>query len=132
MNTTFSHLRQLARTSAIRLALRYALAQVGVLTLALAALFWVVNRYVGEQIATNLATELAVLKSLPPAALANRVEALIETRGKARGARHYLLLDAHGARRAGDIAAWPAWLAPDGRLLQGELALGASDDAPPG
>ena len=132
MNTRFSHLRQLARTSAIRLALRYALLQVGVLALALAALFWVVNRYVGEQVATNLATELAVLKSLPPAALANRVEALIETRGQARGARHYLLLDAHGARRAGDIAAWPAWLAPDGRLLQGELALGKSDDAPPG
>lgn len=128
MKTSFSHLRQLARTSAIRLALRYALLQIGVLAIALAALFWAVNRYVGTQVVTSLSTELAVLKNLPPATLARRIEALSDT----RGTRHYLLLDANGAHRAGDIAAWPAWLAPDGRLLQGELALGEPDDAPPG
>lgn len=128
MKSGFGRLRQLARTSAMRLALRYALLQIGVLAIALAALFWAVNRYVGVQVATSLATELAVLKNLPPTTLARRIEALSDT----RGARHYLLLDAHGARRAGDIAAWPTWLTPDGRLLQGELALGESEDAPPG
>ena len=129
MSARIERLRQLMRTSAIRLALRYALFQVLVLTIALAALFWVVNRYVGEQIATSLSSELAALKSLPPAMLASRIEALTATRGEARGARYYLLLDAHGRRLAGDIQAWPAWLQADGRLGEGEIAVPESDDA---
>lgn len=116
-------LRQLARTSAMRLALRYALWQVALLAVALVALFWVVNRYVDEQISTSLATELAALKSLPPAALAARVEALADTPGPARGARHYLLLDANNNRQAGSVLAWPSWLQADGVQRQGELIL---------
>ena len=116
------------RTSAIRLALRYALFQVMVLAIALATLFWVVNRYVTEQIATSLSAELTLLKSLPPAILQNRVEALAATRGHARGARYYLLLDEQGRRRAGDVKTWPAWLKPDGRLGEGEITVPESDD----
>lgn len=120
-------LRQLARTSAIRLALRYALWQVLLLAAALAALFWVVNRYVDEQIATSLITELAALKTLPPAPLAARVDALATTRGPARGARHYLLEGADGSRLAGDIGVWPGWLPTDGLLRQGEILVVDTD-----
>jgi signal transduction histidine kinase len=125
----FERMRQLMRTSAIRLALRYALLQVLVLAVALASLFWVVNRYVGEQISVSLATEAAALRTLPPAILANRVEALAATHSQARGARHYLLLDAHGRRLAGNIKAWPDWLKPDGILAEGEITVPEADDA---
>jgi methyl-accepting chemotaxis protein len=122
-------LRQLMRTSAIRLALRYALFQVLVLAVALASLFWVVNRYVGEQVAVSLATEVAALRSLPPPTLANRVDALAATYGQARGARYYLLLDAQGRRLAGDIKAWPDWLKHDGVLAEGEITVPEPDDS---
>ena len=123
-----SRLRHLLRTSALRLALRYALLQVLLLAVALAALFWVVNRYVNQQISTSLATELAALKSLPAATLAARVAALAETPGPARGARHYLLLDAGNTRQAGDVLAWPAWLPSDSTQRQGELIVIEPDD----
>ncbi len=117
------------RTSAIRLALRYALLQVLVLAVALASLFWVVNRYVDEQIAVSLSTEVAALKSLPPATLVNRVDALAATHSRARGARYYLLLDARGQRLAGDIQAWPHWLKPDGLLSEGIISVPEPGDA---
>lgn len=112
----------------MRLALRYALLQILLLVAALAALFWVVNRYVNEQISTSLATELAALKTLPPATLAARVDALAKTPGPARGARHYLLLDTHNARLAGDLLSWPRWLPADGVQRQGVLVLIEHDD----
>jgi signal transduction histidine kinase len=111
------------RTSAIRLALRYALLQVLVLAVALASLFWVVNRYVDEQITVSLATEVAALKSLPTAMRMNRVEALAATHSQARGARHYLLLDSQGRRLAGGIKAWPGWLKPDGIVSEGIISV---------
>ncbi len=123
----FERLRQLFQTSAMRLALRYALLQVLLLAVALAALFWVVNRYVDQQISTSLATELAVLKSLSAKTLAARVAALADTPGPARDARHYLLLDANGKRRAGNVATWPDWLKPDGKQRQGEIPLRKHD-----
>lgn len=125
----WTRLRQLAKTSAIRLALRYAAMQVALLALALAALFWATNRYVEQQIATSLETELGALTSLPAPALAARVSALSEARSRQRGARHYLLLDARGMRLAGDIARWPRWLVADNRPARGPITVLAADDA---
>ncbi|MHB1084401.1 MAG: ATP-binding protein [Thiobacillus sp.] len=123
MSARLARLRQLARTSAIRLALRYALLQVVVLAIALAALFWVVNRYVDQQIAESLTSELATLKSLPAPVLAARVAALADTRSRTRGARHYRLEDAHGHMLAGNVSHWPGGLTADGVLWQGELTV---------
>lgn len=128
MSARLARLRQLARTSAIRLALRYALLQVVVLAIALAALFWVVNRYVDQQIAESLTSELATLKSLPAPALATRVAALSDTRSRTRGARHYRLEDAKGQLLAGNVSHWPGWLTADGALWQGELTVTERDD----
>lgn len=128
MSARLARVRQLARTSAIRLALRYALLQVVVLAIALAALFWVVNRYVDQQIAESLTSELATLKSLPASALAARVAALADTRSRTRGARHYRLEDAHGQILAGNVSRWPAGLTANGVLWQGKLRVTERDD----
>jgi len=130
VSARLGRLQQLARTSAIRLALRYALLQIVVLAIALAALFWVVNRYVDLQITESLTSELATLKSLPAPALARRVAALADTRSQTRGARHYRLEDARGQMLAGNISHWPQWLSADGTLWQGELAVIEQDDPP--
>lgn len=128
MSARLARVRQLARTSAIRLALRYALLQVVVLAIALAALFWVVNRYVDQQIAESLTSELATLKSLPAPVLAARVAALADTRSRRRDARHYRLEDARGQILAGNVSHWPRGLTADGVLWQGELTVTERDD----
>lgn len=128
MSARLARLRQLARTSAIRLALRYALLQVVVLAIALAALFWVVNRYVDQQIAESLTSELATLKSLPAPVLATRVAVLADTHSRTRGARHYRLEDAHGQMLAGNVSNWPDGLTTDGALWQGKLRVIERDD----
>lgn len=128
MNMRLARLRQLARTSAIRLSLRYALLQVVVLAIALAALFWVVNRYVDQQIAESLTSELATLKSLPAPALVTRVAALADTRSRTRGARHYRLENAQGQMLAGNVSRWPGGLTADGALWQGALTVTERDD----
>ncbi len=107
----FARVRQLLRTSAIRLALRYALLQVLLLAVALAALLIYANRYVAGQLEAGLASEAGALATLPADTLAPRIDAL----AAAHGARHYLLLDAQGRKRAGDLVAWPEGLPPDGR-----------------
>lgn len=126
--TRWTRLRQLARTSAIRLALRYAALQIALLALALAALFWATDRYVEQQVATSLQAELAVLRSLPAPALAARLTASSDVRSGLHPSRHYLLLDARGARLAGDINGWPRWLHADGRLANGPISLLESAD----
>lgn len=128
MSAQLARIRQLARTSAIRLALRYALLQVVVLAIALAALFWVVNRYVDQQIAESLTSELTTLKSLPTTVIATRVAALADTRSRTRGARHYRLEDAQGRMLAGNVSHWPAGLTADGARWQGELTVTERDD----
>lgn len=128
MSEQLARLRQLARTSAIRLALRYALLQVVVLGIALAALFWVVNRYVDQQIAESLTSELATLKSLPAPVLATRVAVLADTHSRTRGARHYRLEDANGQMLAGSVSNWPGGLTADGALWLGELTVIERDD----
>lgn len=125
----WARLRQLARTSALRLAFRYAVLQVALLAVALAALFWATNRYVEQQIATSLETELAALTSLPGPELAARVTAFSAARNRLRGARHYLLLDPGGTRLAGDIGRWPRWLAADGRPARGPITVLETGDA---
>ena len=122
---------QLARTSALRLALRHALAQVLLLAAALAALLWTIDRYVARQVSASLAAEVAALKSLPPAMLAARLDALANAPGPARGARHYLLQDARGARLAGDVLAWPGWLPADGNERRGTLPVLEADGGAP-
>ena len=107
----FAHARQLLRTSAMRLALRYAVVQTLLLALALVVLLVFANHYVAAQLEAGLASEAGALAALPLPVLKDRLAA----RSDARDTRHYLLLDAGGRTLAGDLAAWPPGLAPDGR-----------------
>ena len=109
------HLRQLARTSAMRLALRAALVQVGVLAVALAALFVLLNHYVDQQIESALAGELAALQSLPAQNRVDSVRVLATTGSGNQQLRYYRLEDATGRALAGNVRQWPAGLPTDGR-----------------
>ncbi|WP_310447067.1 ATP-binding protein [Thiobacillus sp.] len=116
----FAYLRQLARTSAMRLALRAALLQVGILMVALALLFVLLNRYVDRQIESALAGELAALASLPGAHRVNSVRVLAAS-GSHKDLRYYRLEAADGRTLAGNVAQWPAALAADSRVRMLEL-----------
>lgn len=116
----FAYLRQLARTSAMRLALRAALLQVGVLMVALALLFVLLNRYVDRQIESALAGELAALASLPAEHRANSVRVLASS-GSHKDLRYYRLEAADGRTLAGNVARWPATLAADSQVRMLEL-----------
>ena len=110
----FARLRQLFRTSALRLALRYALLNVAVLAAALAVLFVLVNRYVDQQIASTLTAELAALTSLPDKHRLDSVRVLSGFRSEERQLRYYRLENAAGQMIAGNIEAWPSALPVDG------------------
>ena len=110
----FARLRQLLRTSAMRLALRYAILQTLLLAVALVVLLAFANRYVAAQLEAGLASEVGALAALPTDTLAQRLDTLADT----PGARHYLLLDAQGRRLAGDLVAWPDGLATNGRAAR--------------
>ena len=125
----FVRLRQLARTSALRLALRYALLNVAVLAVALAVLFVLVNRYVGRQIESALAGELAALASLPAEHRLNSVRVLAALRGEERQLRYYRLEMADKRMVAGNVEAWPATLPADGVVRAVDLdAAGNNND----
>jgi signal transduction histidine kinase len=111
-----ARLRQLLRTSALRMALRYALLNVAVLAIALAVLFVVINRYVGQQLESALSGELAALASLPPASRADSVRVLATLHGGEYQLRFYRLEAADGHLIAGNVPAWPSTLHADNAL----------------
>lgn len=119
MKRRLARLRQLLRTTAIRLALRYSALQTLLMAAALALLLGLTHRYVASQIEAGLASETAALAALTLPTLTRRIEASAE----AGGARHYLLTDAQGRRLAGSLLSWPKGLRTDGRIqrVQGKV-----------
>jgi signal transduction histidine kinase len=103
------NLPRLFRTTAVRLALRYALVYAGLMSVLLAALYWTSSRYVDSQLETGLEQELFSLtskfKSGGPQKLAQAVSQR-EEHGLEEG-RYYLLVGHDGARIAGNLSAWP-------------------------
>ena len=118
MLTWFKQRTRVLRTSAMRLALRYALLQVGVLALALLALFWTTYRYVQLDIDASLSHELATLRELPQPLLLERVQALAAHVQGAQRLRDYVLLTADGVQIGSPIEAWPEGLPLDGKVHQ--------------
>ncbi|MHB8915432.1 MAG: sensor histidine kinase [Thiobacillus sp.] len=123
----FARLRQLSRTSALRLALRYALLNVAVLAVALAVLFVVVTHYVDRQIESALSGELAALASLPAEHRVESVRVLSALRGEERQLRYYRLEAAGGQMVAGNITVWPTRLPVDGVVRMAELKVAGMD-----
>ena len=122
-----ARLRPLTRTSALRLALRYALLNVAVLAIALAVLFVVVTHYVDRQIESALAGELAALASLPAEHRLDSVRVLSALRGEERQLRYYRLETAAGRMLAGNIEVWPAALPADGVVRVTDLEVTETD-----
>lgn len=126
----FARQRQLFRTSALRLALRYALLNGVVLAVALTVLFVVVTHYVDQQIESALTGELAALASLPAEHRVESVRVLSALRGEERQLRYYRLEAADGQMLAGNIEAWPTTLPADGvvRVITLKVAETDHDD----
>ena len=110
--------RRLLRTSAVRLALRYALLYAAIVGLALGALYWSTSRFVDAQLAAGLRRTVDVLEraqgELPPYEFSALLQA--ELNRAASGRLHALLIDAEGRPLAGDLRGWPLDLAADDQV----------------
>ncbi len=106
------------KSSAVRLALRYALVQVLVLALALGAWLAFTFNYVHREIAHGLQQDMDSLRLLPNDVLQARVMALqVKTAGAHRG-RDYLLWLADGTQIGATLKSWPQDLPLDGQVHQ--------------
>lgn len=121
-------LRQIARTSAIRLALRYAVWQVAVLAIALGGLYLLTQRYVATQIEASLHGEIVDLSAMPESALRARIAALTARSAQSSSARHYLMQPAQG-EPVGDVRSWPGAAHADGKVRTVRIALRRAEDA---
>ena len=126
------NLPRLFRTTAVRLALRYALVYAGVMGLLLAALFWTSSRYVDSQLEAGLEQELFSLASKFGSGGSQHLAEAVSQReehGLEEG-RYYLLVGRDGARIAGNLSAWP----PDSNIpYDGKVhSVWVEDDVIPG
>jgi len=128
------NLRRLLRTSALRLALRYALFYAALIALALGLLYWSTNRFVDSQLAAGLRNTAEALEraygELSPAEFRALVKA--ELLAGRSSKLHVLLADAEGVALAGDLVGWPQGLAADDRvhnvLIEDQLIPGQAAD----
>jgi len=110
------------QTTAVRLALRYALAYAAVLGFALAAWSWVTSRYQDSQVETSLEQEVIALAGAFEQGGAERLlENLVRHEAGAVAEeedRLYLLVSAAGEKRGGNLLGWPteASIAYDGKV----------------
>ncbi len=116
MSLAWGRFRPLLRTTAMRLALHYALWQVAVLALALLGLFWATYSYVQQEIKDSLVQEMEMLRSLPEAMLVERVRALAEHQPGTRRTREYLIVTPTGAHIGNAGLVWPENLPLDDRV----------------
>lgn len=102
------------RTTAVRLALRYALVYLLALGVVVAAFNWTSAHYIGSRMRAALAAEFAELAQLDGAAL----RAEVARKSAADPHRFYLVTDATRAKLAGNLNAWPDddTLVEDGRV----------------
>ncbi len=123
MNAWQARFRPLLRTSAMRMALRYALLQVGVLALALLGLFWTTYDYVQQEIRSGLEQDMATLRDLPQPLLTARIQALAAHAPGGRRLRDYLLVTPEGVHMGSPVSAWPQALPLDGKVHMVHLGL---------
>jgi signal transduction histidine kinase len=128
------NLPRLLRTSAVRLAMRYALLYAVLIALGLGVLYWTSARFVGAQLGAGLR------KTLNELALGHRdldrktFQALVRSRLRADApdGLHLLLTDSNGRPLAGDLEGWPPGLPADGQVhnvwVEDDLISGLSDD----
>lgn len=108
-------LLNLFRTSAVRLALRYALVYTALLGLALLALRWsthLVNLPVEQALQEDLA---GMQDAFQHGGIAGMIAASADRQREAGSSRCYLILSSTGEKLAGNMLAWPEDVSIDGR-----------------
>jgi len=113
------NLRRLLHTTAIRLALRYALFYALLITLGLGILYWATSRFVDAQMVAGLEQELDRLVQIDRQQGRDRLITIIGAAQQHAGGenwRYYLLQSASGTRQAGRLLGWPPGSTADGRV----------------
>lgn len=126
--------RRLLHTSAVRLALRYALFYAALVVLALGLLYWSVSRFVDTQLAAGMHHTADALERAHGELDPTEFSTLLRTELRAGGPSklHLLLADANGLPLAGDFAGWPPGLSADNQVhnvqIEDELIPGRQED----
>lgn len=112
------HPGRLLRTTAIRLALRYAVFYALLTGLGLAVLYWATSRYVDAQISAGLENELAVLTRIDQEQGRSRLLAVLNEQPaiNAENRRYRLLTAPDEQKLAGNLKGWPPQLRTDKRV----------------
>jgi len=103
--------RRLLHTTAIRLALRYAVFYALLITLGLGVLYFTTSRYVDAQMAAGLEQELIRLVQIDRQFGRDRLVAVIRAEQQAASGdnqRYYFLQSSNGERQVGNLVDWPA------------------------
>jgi signal transduction histidine kinase len=100
---------RLLRTTAVRVALRYAVLYAVLAGAALAVFHWASGTYIDAQLKAGLREDYEVLRDRLEAAGPEGLEALLQARSEAAEAegRYYLLVDPAGRRLGGNLTGWP-------------------------
>ncbi|VAW78471.1 hypothetical protein MNBD_GAMMA14-406, partial [hydrothermal vent metagenome] len=110
------NLRRVLHTTAIRLALRYALYYALLTTLGLGVLYWATSRHVDAQMAAGLEQELTRLAKIDRRYGRDRLLAVIEAEQQTASGdnqHYYLLQSSDGQRQAGNLTGWPPGFVAD-------------------
>jgi signal transduction histidine kinase len=128
------NLRRLLCTSAVRLALRYALFYVALIALALGLLYWSTSRFVDKQLAAGLHSTADALERARADLDHGEFDAMVQAELHAGSASklHVLIANAKGGPLAGDLEGWPPGLSADNRVhnvqIEDDLIPGHSED----
>ena len=112
------NLNRLLHTTAIRVALRYAVFYALLTGLGLGVLYWATSRYVDAQIAAGVENELAVLVETDKQDGRDRLIEVLNNKPSTNteNRRHFLLVASDGSKQAGNLNAWPPRLPTDGKV----------------
>jgi len=110
--------RRLLRTTAMRLAMRYALFYTILIATGLGALYWASARYVDAQITASLEHEAHKLARLDQQQGRQEIKKILasQTAGAGESRYYFLLEEGRPVRRSGYFLKWPPALKADGRV----------------
>ncbi len=110
--------RRLLHTTAMRLALRYAVFYAVLIALGLGVLYWATSRYVDAQLAAGLEQEVHNLATLDRQQGRQQLKALLKSESVITGEnqRYYLIEETGSDKRTGNLLGWPPALNADGRV----------------
>ncbi len=124
----------LLHTTAMRLALRYAVFYAVLIALGLGALYWAISRYVDAQLAAGLEQEVHELASLDRQQGRQKLKALLKSESLIIGEnrRYYLLDETKSNKQTGNLLAWPHALKVEGKVqniwIEDDLIPGYMED----